>query len=81
MRDRILMIGVAVSPAILGSIMNSSYSAGLQASLPPAAIAALGPSAAASLNDPRAPAFMLPQPPRLGGRRGRRIAIAGTFEQ
>lgn len=49
-----IMMGVSVSPAILGSVMNTRYANGLQANLPAAARAVLDASTLASLNDPRA---------------------------
>ncbi len=49
-----IMMGVSVSPAVLGSVMNTRYASDLQANLPAAARAALDSATLASLNNPRA---------------------------
>lgn len=48
-----VMIGAAVSPAILGSAMNTTYAKVLDASLPPGLEEVIGKEALASLGNPR----------------------------
>jgi len=65
-----VLMGLAIAPAILGSAMNASYSAALQASLPAEATQAADEATLASLADPRVllvPQAMTALEDKLGG--------------